>query len=462
MEYDVAVIGGGPGGYSAALKAAKLGGKVVLFEYEQLGGTCLNVGCVPTKCYVSQAETIRSICEKTQKGIFKDAGRYSFKKIFEEKEDVVKRLTGGVAGLLSAAGVEVVREKAAAGENRTICAGGKTYRAKNIILAEGSENFMPQIPGIDGENVVDSTGLLRREKLPESMIVIGAGVIGLEFASAFCALGCKVTALDVLPELLINEDARAAMVLKRELEKAGVQFLLGATVQKIAEKDGMKCVTYERNGEKAELRGEIILVAVGRKPVNEAAKQFKVELDEKGYAIVDGAMRTSVKNIYAVGDLAGGCLLAHAAYKEGETAAANCMGKNTQAKLNIMPRCIFTLPPMAAVGSTKEDESTISGMFPFSASGKAMAIGEETGFVKYTADKKSKKLLGCTVIGADAPELIGSAVIALQAGMTAGAFEHVIMPHPTLGECMKEAALACSGNALHLPKIKRDDHGKEI
>lgn len=455
MTYDVAVIGGGPAGYSAAIKAAQLGAKVVLFENVSVGGTCLNVGCIPTKCYVTYAEMMQGIRRATDKKIFRDAGMFSFKKIFEEKQKVVKRLTQGVAGLLRAAGVETVMGEAKCIDAHTISCGGRNYATKKLILATGSRNAMPPIPGIRGERVVDSTGLLALDKLPKSMVIIGAGVIGLEFAGALSSFGCKITAIDMLDTLLPGEDQAAARTIRKTLEGFGVSFVLGARVTSIEDSGARKHVRYSVNGKEGSCEGEYVLVGVGRAPVNQIAKDLGLELDQKGFVKVDAQMRTSKEDVYAAGDITGGMLLAHTAYEEAETAAENCLGASKTADLSLVPRCIFTTPSYAAVGLTeqaaKKDHDVKIGVFPFAASGKAMANGEEAGFVKIIADKATDKILGCAVLGHEAADLIAMAIVAISAGCTTAQVERMMFPHPTLSESFKEAVLDASGKSLHLP-----------
>ncbi len=459
MKYDIAVIGGGSAGYSAALKGAQLGAKVILFEREHLGGVCLNVGCIPTKSYVAQAELMEQIKKNTQLGIFKDAGLYSFKKIFEQKQKVVAKLTGGVAALLRAAKVKVVSVQAHCGDAHTIKAGGVVYETETILLAAGSRNFVPPIPGAGGRNVVDSTGLLAMERLPKSLIIVGAGVIGLEFACAMNAFGCSVTAVDILPEILPDEDKETANALFGSLKSAGVDFRLGCRVVKIEDSGSLKKVTVEKEGKQHTLEAEYVLIGVGRAPNNEQAQELGLALDEKGFVIVDDEMRASVEGVYAAGDVTGGYLLAHSAYEEAETAAENCMGKHKKVNLDVMPRCIFTSPVFAAVGKSQKDAGceTVTGAFPFGANGKAIAGGKEEGFVKWIAKKETGELLGCSILGGEAAEMISTAVVAIGKGMTAKELASLIFPHPTLSEALKEAAADTVGRALHLPKRESKD-----
>jgi dihydrolipoamide dehydrogenase len=456
MEYDIAIIGGGPAGYSAALKGVQIGASVVLFEGNKLGGTCLNVGCIPTKCYVSKAELIERIKKNTKNGIFKHAGLFSFKKIYEEKEKVVNKLTAGVAVLLKAAGVTVIRENAKIKNAKSLIAGGQEYKAKKIIIATGSKNMKLSIPGIDSENVLDSTGILALNKLPKSLVIIGAGVIGLEIACVMNAFGCEVTAVDILTKILPSEDSEGVSALYASLKNSGIKFKLGHKVVKIEDAEGEKLTTIEKEGKIESIFSEYVLVGVGRVPVSVVAEDIGMQKDEKNFIVTDDYMETSIPGIFAAGDVVGGYLLAHSAYVEAETAVYNCMQKKKKVRLEIVPRCIFTIPSLSAVGMTEEQAKKIcevtKGNFPFAASGKALASGATEGFVKWIADKKTGKLLGCTIVGGEGTEMICAAVIALNNDATVTDFESMIFPHPTLSESVKEAVLDNIGEALHIPK----------
>ena len=457
MEFDIAVIGAGPAGYCAALKGSQLGAKVVLFENDRVGGTCLNVGCIPTKHYVAKAELLESIRENTEGAIFREAGLFSFKRIFEEKEKTVGRLTGGVVSLLKQAGVVLVQSPAHLEDAHTVIADNIKYAAKKMIIATGSKNLVPPIPGADGKNVIDSTGALSLANLPKSMIIIGAGVIGLEFASIFNAFGCETTALDVIPAILPAEDPEAAEIVFQELKKKGIRFALDARVTRILDENGQKCVAAEKNGERLRFYAEYVLIAAGRAPDNRTAKEIGLQLDPKGFITVNEFMQTSERDVYAAGDVTGGCLLAHSAYAEAELAVYNCLGYGKKSEINNIPRCIFCMPQFAAVGTTQQqpgDLDAVYGRFPFAASGKAMAMGKETGFVKIAAEKDSGRITGCTIVGSDAAEIIHIAAVAIHMGVAVRDFENIVIAHPTLAESIKEAILDCGGNALHIPGRK--------
>ena len=453
MIYDVAVIGGGPAGYSGALYGAKLGAKVVLFEKEHIGGVCLNVGCIPTKCYAHHAHIIDCIRRDTGKGIYRQAGMFSFEKIFDEKQQVVKRLTGGVAALLKSAGVTVIRAEAHLQSAHVILAADVEYRAKKTLICTGSTNALPPIPGASGNRVVDSTGLLALKRLPRSITMIGAGVIGLEYASILAAMGSKVALVDLLPGLLPGEDREAVAMLESCL-KGKMDFRLGVRVSAIGDRSGQKAVSIHGQQGDETLLSDYVLVATGRVPVNDIPQELGLALDGKGYVKVDGFFRSSLPDIYAAGDLIGGHMLAHSAYMEAETAVKNALGQRATADFGLMPRCIFSAPQFAAVGRTepREGEEVTFGRFPMAASGKAACMDSREGFVKFMAEKKCGRLLGCTIVGGEAAEMIMPAVTALHFGAKAENFLPMIFPHPTLGESVREAALDIAGFALHIPQ----------
>lgn len=461
-KYDVAVIGGGPGGYSAAIKAAQLGGKVVIFEKENVGGTCLNVGCIPTKCLLDKAALIDKIRKNTENGIFKEAGLFSWKKVQENKDSVVKKLTSGVEGIMRSYGIDVVKGKALVREPGLIVLegnGGK-YEAGKIIIATGSKVFVPKIKGIEKENVIDSTKALGLKKVPISLVIIGGGVIGLEFASIYSTFGTNVTVIEMLPSILPNEDREVVAGLYKELEKRKIKIITGARVEEICEGSGTKVVRYSKDKIVEGIEAEYVLVAVGRVPNIEGidTEKLGLELDAKGNIKVNNCMETNITGIYAVGDVIGGYQLAHSAYAEAEIASENCLGGNLHVKLDIMPRCIYSLPQFAAVGLSEESakEKGIAyekSVFPYIANGKALASDESSGFVKVICEKDSGKVIGVHIVGGYATELLSSAFTAMNMGAAVNDFYHMVFPHPTLSELIKESVLAVKNIAIHIPKI---------
>lgn len=460
-KYDIAVLGGGPGGYSAAIKAAQLGGKVIIFEKENMGGTCLNVGCIPTKCLLEKAGLIEKIKKNTANGIFKEAGLFSWKKIQENKDSVVRKLTSGVESILKSYDIKIVKGKAILKESGVIELEGRNerYYVKNTIIATGSKVFIPPIQGIDGRNVIDSTEALSLKKVPVSLVIIGGGVIGLEFACIYASPGTNVTVLEMLPDIMANEDKETVLALRSELEKKKIKIITGAKVEQISELQNRKFVKYSKENNSYSCETEYVLAAVGRVANREGidSEKLGLKLDQKGNIIVNERLETNVEGVYAVGDVIGGYQLAHSAYAEAEAAAENCLGGNVTVKLDIMPRCIYSLPQFAAVGITEEKakEKGIpyeKGFFPYAGNGKALASDESAGFVKVIANKETGKLLGIHIIGGYATELIASAFTAMNMDASIEDFYHMIFPHPTLSEIIKESVLSAKKMAIHMTK----------
>lgn len=449
--YDIAIIGGGPGGYAAALKAAKLGGKVLLCEETALGGTCLNVGCIPTKSLLSVAHLVESIRSGAQDGLIRDAGRVSFRKAQARKQAAVAQLVGGVGQLLKASGVTVVNARASFSAPGVVEAGGQRYQARNVVLATGSAPSMPPIPGI--ERALDSTGALALDRPPRTLAIIGGGVIGLEFASLFAAFHTRVTVVEMLPQLLPGEDPAMAAQLRRRMEAKGIAFLTGAKVLRI---EPEALIVAGEGGERA-VPCDVVLCAAGRRPqlpgIDVGA--LGLTLTERGFVQVDAGQRTNLPGVFAIGDVAGGWQLAHAAYAEAETAAVNALGGSAATDVAAMPRCIYTLPNFAAVGLTpqaaeKAGLETDAGSFPYAANGRALAEGQGEGLVKTLAERGTGRILGVSILGENAAELIGSACTAISLGATVADWERIIMPHPSYSEMIKESALAAHKQALHI------------
>lgn len=461
----IVIIGGGPGGYVAAIKAAQLGGKVTLIEKEDLGGTCLNCGCIPTKVLLRGVEILESVESGKDYGIQAGEVTVDFTKLISRRDRVVKTLVSGIAGLMKANRVEVIKGKA------NLLSGGKvqvgigkqttTLQAEKIILATGSVSAWPDIPGIDLPGVIDSTGALQLKKVPSSMVIIGAGVIGLEFGNIFAALGSKVTILELLPQIIPTEDGEIASALEESLKRYKIQILTGTQVKEITKaKENLKVKALRQEGEK-EFEAGVVLVAAGRKPnVDDLGlEQAGVRYGKLGIE-VNSKMETNIPGIYAVGDITGQLLLAHFASAQGEVAAENAMMRNTEFDSRVVPRCIYTLPEVASVGFTekeaKENGYTIKvGRFPFAANGKAIISGEHDGFIKIIADAKYGEILGVCILGPHATDLIGEAVLAMRMEAVAEDIGQMIHPHPTLTEALKEAALDVNGVALHIPPKTR-------
>ncbi len=465
-EKDIVIIRGGPGGYVAAIKAAQLGGKVTLVEKEELGGTCLNWGCMPTKALLHGVEILESVEAGKEFGVQVEGLKVDFAKMSVRKDRAVKILVSGVAGLMKANGVEVIKGTATLLSRGTVQVADEknqtgSFQARKIILATGSVSAPLPIPGAQLPGVIDSTGALKLTRVPESMVLIGAGPIGLEFGTIFSALGAKVTILELLPQILPSEDEEIASALEKSLRNFKIKILTGAQVKGIEETGGgkLKVSAVTGEGEKT-FEAEVVLVAVGRKPNLEGLglQEAGVRFGKKGIE-VNSRMETSVPGIYAVGDVTGQWLLAHFAFAQGEVAAENALGHEAELDSRAVPRCVYTLPEVASVGLTEKEAREKGydikvGKFPFSANGKATVLGERTGFVKIVSEVKYGEILGMNIFGPHATDLIGEAVLAMTLEGTAEDIARAIHPHPTLTEAVKEAALDVDGLSLHIPPKK--------
>ncbi|MBQ6292564.1 MAG: dihydrolipoyl dehydrogenase [Lachnospiraceae bacterium] len=451
-QFDILVIGAGPGGYSLAIAAAKKGLKVAVFEKEHIGGTCLNVGCIPTKYLVDKAATMEKVRALCSKEIFRDAGSFSFKKIIAGKDEVVGKLTGGISFLLKKTGCEVVSGEAVLKPDRVVECAGRTFQGKNIVIATGAETMIIPIPG--HELCIDSTQALKLTSLPRSMVVMGGGVIGLELACAFAAYGTEVTIVEMLPEIMGREEKAAVRIVLRSMEALGITVKTSAKMLRV-EKDGvlLKAVYKTESGEESSVC-EQVLMAVGRKAHLPGidAQALGLELDAKKCVRVDSRQRTNLEGVYAIGDAAGGLQLAHAAYAEGEKALADILDEEHTDKVPV-PVCTYTIPCFARVGLTSKEAREAGyvpalGTFDYGANGMALAEGA-TGCVFVVADKATTRTLGVTIVGENASELIAFASLAVAEGLTAKQWEAMIVAHPSLSEAIREAALDCFRRSVH-------------
>ncbi|MGB4609796.1 MAG: dihydrolipoyl dehydrogenase [Saccharofermentanales bacterium] len=464
-KYDLVVIGGGPAGYAGALKAAQYGKKIALFEKERIGGVCLNVGCIPTKALSSKAGLLESIRTQTQKGVFRDAGLFSYKKIQNEKNNIVNRLTRGVESLLKAAGVDIYLKEAEIISPNEIKAGSEVFSADYILLATGSSNLINL--SFDKKNLsFDSTALLNSDKVPSSMVVIGSGVIGLEMASIFNSFGTKITIVELLPEILPDFDSDVTKTYKRQLEKRGIEFHLGSMVKSIDfAQENKKCVIFtDQDGREQKIITDTVLCSIGRKPnIDKAnADHLNLEIDEKGFVKVNNLMQTNISNIFAAGDITGGSLLAHVAIKEAEVAVKNMFsGKKDHCATNLVPSCIYSYPALAKVGLTKKqakekDLEVSEGVYNYIGNGMALASEETTGFAKVVVSKKDKKILGGQILGEQAVELIMELAVIIANEMTVDQWDEKLMvAHPTLSEILHEAIMDSDHKSIHTPLSKK-------
>lgn len=459
MNKKIVVVGGGPGGYVAAIRAAQLGAETHLVEKENLGGTCLNVGCIPTKALLHTAEIYHAVRCGENIGLKGDV-TLDWPALMKRKASVVRRLVGGVGGLLKANGVTVHKgtgELLGAGRVKVHGDKEEELSADAVILATGSIPVKLNFPGADLPGVIDSTGALSLGKLPESLVLIGGGVIGIEFAALFAALGSKVTVVELLPEILPGIDPEAAAALKKILQKEGVTFLNGAKLEAVAAKGGSLTAKVLLGSEAQEIAAETVLVAVGRRSFTGGAglEVAGVKL-ERGKVLVDDHYRTNLPGVYAIGDCNGITMLAHAASHQGIAAAEHAMGKMDGHGQPIVPACIYSSPEIAAVGLTEEKARELGiaykkGVFPLAGNGKSMIAEGEAGFVKILAGEKYGEILGVHMIGPRVTEMIGEATLAMRLEATIDELVTTIHAHPTVSESIGEAALAVNDLAIHWP-----------
>lgn len=457
----VVVIGAGPAGYVCAIRLAQLGQQVTVVEKEFLGGTCLNVGCIPSKAMIAAGALLHRIGAASAMGITAKDVKLDVAKLVEWKAGIVAKLTGGVGGLLKNHKVNVVMGAASFAGPKSVRVktkdGEQTLAADDIVIATGSVPI--DIPGFafDEDKVWSSTGALRPQRLPAHLVVIGGGYIGLELGMMYRHLGSKVTVLEATAGALPGQERDCVKVIERSLKKMDVRLLTETFAQGYEHKSGKSFVRIKTKSGEDTIECDQILSTVGRKPYSGGLALDKAGLavDAKGFLKVDKQMRTSVPNIYAVGDIAGQPMLAHKGSKEGLVAAAVIAGEKDEYDARCVPAVIFTAPEMASVGLT-EDQckekgiATKSGSFPFAASGRAMSLMETDGFVKIVADAKTDEVLGVHMVGPEVTELIAEAALAIEMGATSEDLARTIHAHPTLPEAMMEAAEAVHGMAVHI------------
>lgn len=462
MDVDVAVLGGGPGGYTAAIRAAQLGAKVACIEKEpELGGTCLRVGCIPTKAWVQTAFALKEAEEHFAKfGVRVGEAQLDFAASNAWKAGVVQQMTQGVASLFKANGVEWVRGVGTFKDANTFAVdGGEDVTFRSAIVATGSYPLRPPIEGLDSSRCVDSTGLLAQEQVPKRLVVLGGGIIGCEFASIFHRFGSEVTIVEMLDTLIPQEDADAAKELAKQFARRGIGLELGKQCSKV-EDSGSELTVHYGHGETAQ--ADLMLVSVGRGPAVEGLglEAAGIEFDRRKGIATDDHRRTSVPHVYAVGDCAGYWQLAHTAFREGEIAAENTTGHEAVFDSRAIPRPIYTDPEIAAVGLTEAEareqygDDVSVGQFPWVANARAVMQDETVGWVKSIHETRYGELLGLVMVGPHVTDMVEAGVVAIDAESTVETVADGIAPHPTLSEAIKEAGLVALGRAIHIPNRK--------
>ncbi len=439
---DIIIIGSGPGGYRAAAYAAANGLTVTIFEERHAGGTCLNCGCIPTKTLCRNAEIADTLKRADVFGLDDLSYRLNFQRVTARKNQVVETLRSGVETLLSAPGITLVREHARLVDSKTVAAGEETYTAPHIIIATGSKSKMLPVPGIDRPIVMTSTDLLDIEQVPRRLCIVGAGVIGMEFASIFNSLGSEVTVVEFLKECLPALDSDVAKRLRQTLSKRGVNFLMQSGVKEITDTG----VIYDRKGKAGAVEADVVLIATGRAPLTDdlGLEDAGVAYDRNGIT-TDEHLRTNVPGIYAIGDVNGRMMLAHAATFQGLHVINEIMGKKDQIRLDLIPAAIFTLPEAACVGMT-EDQCKAAGMAYtcrkgyYRSNGKALAMDETEGFVKLMADADDH-IVGCHLFGAHAADLVQEVSSLMALGATTAQLRDIVHVHPTLSEILQEMVM---------------------
>lgn len=449
MQFDLAIIGGGPGGYTAAEKAAQAGLQVVLFEQEDLGGTCLNRGCMPTKALLHSAETFAALGKAEALGIQAQGIGYDFGAMHRRKDAVVTALRQGVEKLMKSNKVTVVQGQACIEAAGLIRCQGEAYEGKDIIIATGSQVSYPPIPGIDLPGVWNSRDILEGGGQDfQSLVIVGGGVVGVECAALYRCLGCAVTVLEAADHILPFMDKEIAQRLTMILKKQGVSVEAKASVQKIEGTPGEMRVTYvDKKGAEHTVSAQGVLAAAGRKANIEGlfGPAFSLEL-ERGAIVGDADGRTSVPHVYVIGDAkARNIQLAHVASAQGENAVAVILGKKPPLDLSVVPSCVYTNPEIASVGLTEEGAKAQeipvkTGKYLTGANGKCLIEGTESGYVKLVTDRDSGKLLGAQLVCPRATDLVGELALAIQKGLTAEELAEVIHPHPTFSEMLYGAA----------------------
>jgi dihydrolipoamide dehydrogenase len=446
MVYDVAVIGGGPGGYSAAVKASQMGGKVLLIEKEHLGGTCLNKGCIPTKTLLKCSKLYKSIKDAARFGIKVEGASIDFGSMMARKDEVVLTLRNGLKGLMKRNGVEVITGEGHIAAPGRVSVDNEMFEAKNIIIATGSRSIHPKIEGIESGNVADSEALLNAKELPSSIVIIGGGVIGLEFALLFSELGTAVTIIEMMESILSMADEDVIKGTEKILKDNSIKYETAAKVVKINGNE----VCYQKNGQCYSVSGDKILIASGRAPNTDVSVLDRLGIrHDRGRILTDKHMKTNVQGIYAIGDVNGKAMLAHTAYAEAHIAVDNIFGIPSEMNYSIIPSCIYLHPEISWTGLTEKEARSkgfdiVTEMLPIGGNGRAHAEGETFGMIKIICNARDGEILGVHMICPGSSDMISECSVAMGMEATAEELARAVHPHPSFSETLMEAAIAIS------------------
>jgi dihydrolipoamide dehydrogenase len=455
----IAILGGGPGGYTAAIRAAQLGAEVTVVEKDNVGGTCLNWGCIPTKSLLACADVLSLIKESDAYGIEVKGFKPNLEKMVSRKNEIVASLRGGIEQLFKQHGIEYFKDEGTLDTNGGLSlklkSDGTKIAADKIIIATGSRPAKFPIFDFDQPTVLTSNEVIHITDIPKKLLILGGGVIGCEFASLFVRLGSEVTIVELMPQLLPFEEKRLAKQLEGVFRKSGIKILTGTSIESVAEYSDNGITVKLSNGE--EVTADKLLVSIGRALNSDGVglEEAGVEIGEKGAIKVNEKLETNVPGIYAIGDVIGGIMLAHMASAEGLVAVENALGGNREIDIKVVPNCIFTHPEIATVGlsADRAAEKGIeinTGKFPFAANGKAKAVGEAEGFVQIISEAGTDKIIGAQIMGPHATDLIHELALAIRLGVTAEEVAQTIHAHPTLSETVMEAAEAVHKKAIHI------------
>ncbi|MED3574419.1 dihydrolipoyl dehydrogenase [Cytobacillus praedii] len=462
IETDTIVIGSGPGGYVAAIRAAQLGQKVTIVEKATLGGVCLNVGCIPSKALISAGHRYENAKHSESMGIIAENVKVDFSKVQEFKAGVVKKLTGGVEGLLKGNKVDIVSGEAYFVDANTLRVmdenSAQTYTFKHAIIATGSRPI--ELPAFKyGKRVLDSTGALALQEIPKKIVVIGGGVIGIELGGAYASFGSEVTILEGADDILVGFEKQMTSLVKRKLKKKGAEIVTKALAKGVEENENGVTVKYEVKGEEISVEADYVFVMVGRRPNTDelGLEQAGIKMTDRGIIEIDKQCRTNVSNIFAIGDIVQGPQLAHKASYEGKIAAEVISGHHSEIDYLGIPAVVFSDPELASVGYTEsqakeEGIEATTAKFPFAANGRALALDATDGFVKIVTRKEDGLIIGAQIAGANASDMIAELGLAIESGMTAEDLAMTIHAHPTLGEISMEAAEVALGTPIHIVK----------